>query len=57
MRLVREIYDFITGGSFVTPVGLALALLAVLLLPHFRLESFVLVIIATVVASTFERIA
>ena len=28
MNIVREIYDFITGGSIASPVGLAVAALA-----------------------------
>lgn len=54
MRVVNEIYDFITGGSVVTPVGVACAIAAAFLLPAFRAETFVGIIAVTFVASTFE---
>ena len=56
MKLLREIYDFITGGSRLTPLGLALALLAAFTLPVFRAEAFVAIVVATLVASTFEAV-
>ncbi len=55
MRVLREIYDFITGGSIVAPAGLALAVLATLLVHAWRAEVFTVLILATFVTSTFER--
>ena len=54
MRVVTEVYDFITGGSLVTPVGVACAIAAAFLLPAFRAEAFVAIVALTFVASTFE---
>ncbi|MBV8637631.1 MAG: hypothetical protein JO322_06055 [Candidatus Eremiobacteraeota bacterium] len=54
MRVVNEIYDFITGGSVVTPVGVACAIAAAFLMPAFRAETFVGIVALTFVASTFE---
>ncbi len=55
MRLLREIYDFITGGSRLTPFGLALAVIAAFALPTMRAEAFTALVVATFVASTFEK--
>ncbi len=55
MRVVTEIYDFITGGSFVTPIGLACAIACAFLLPAFRTEAFVGIIALTLIAASFER--
>jgi hypothetical protein len=54
MRVVTEVYDFITGGSIVTPIGVACAIAAAFLLPAYRAESFVAIVALTFVASTFE---
>ncbi len=54
MRVATEVYDFITGGSLVTPVGVACAIAAAFLLPAYRAETFVGIIALTFVASTFE---
>jgi hypothetical protein len=54
MRVVTEIYDFITGGSVVTPIGVACAIAAAFLLPTYRAESFVGIVALTFIASTFE---
>ncbi len=55
MRALSEIYDFITGGSIVTPFGLAIAILAAFWLPHLRAEAFVGIAALTFVAASFER--
>ncbi len=55
MRLVNEIYDFITGGSVVTPIGVACAIAAAFLMPAFRAEIFVAIVALTFGASTFEK--
>lgn len=55
MRVVHEIYDFITGGSIVTPVGVACAIAAAFLLPAMRPELFVAIVALTFVAATFEK--
>lgn len=55
MRVVNEMYNFITGGSVVTPVGVACAIAAAFLLPASRAELFVAIIALTFVASTFEK--
>lgn len=52
MKAIREVYDFITGGSAVTPFGLALALLA----SRYGAGAFLGVVLLTFVASTFERV-
>lgn len=54
MRVVIEIYDFITGGSVVTPIGVACAVTAAFLMPVFRAETFVGIVALTFIASTFE---
>jgi hypothetical protein len=55
MRVVNEVYDFITGGSAVTPFGVALAIVAAFWLPLFRTEAFLVIVAATFVAATFEK--
>jgi hypothetical protein len=55
VRVLREIYDFVTGGSIVAPVGLACAVIAAMLVPQAREAVFLSVLAATFVASTFER--
>lgn len=54
MRALREVYDFITGGSLAAPIGLACAIVAALLIPGAREAVFVAVIAATLVASALE---
>ena len=54
MRVVKEIYDFITGGSVVTPIGVGCAIAAAFLVPTFQPELFVGIVALTFVASTFE---
>lgn len=54
MRVVNEIYDFITGGSVVTPIGVACAIAAAFLMPVARTETFVGIVALTLVAATFE---
>lgn len=55
MRALKRIYDFITGGSIVTPIGLALALIVAFTLPSMRPEAFCALIVLTFVGSAFER--
>ena len=55
MRVVNEIYDFITGGSVVAPVCVALAILAAFFMPAYRTETFVFLAVLAFVAATFER--
>lgn len=56
MRVLREIYDFIAGGSIAAPVGLALAVIAAIALHTWRAEVFSAIIILTFVASTYEKV-
>ncbi len=53
MKVVHEVYDFITGGSLVTPIGLIVAILCA----RFGPAVFLAVVLATFVASTLERVA
>ncbi len=55
MRVLRRIYDFITGGSIAAPIGLACAVAGSLLLPAIRTPVFLTCIGAALVASVFER--
>ena len=55
MNALNEIYDFITGGSAVSPFGVAFAILAAFWLPAYRLEAFVTIVSLTFVISTFEK--
>lgn len=55
MRVVNEIYDFITGGSIAAPVGVALAILAAFFLPAYRTETFLSLAALTFIAATFEK--
>lgn len=55
MRIVNEIYDFITGGSVVAPVCVALAIVAAFLMPVYRAETFVTLAVLGFVLATFER--
>ncbi len=55
VRALKSIYDFITGGSIVTPVFLAAAILAAFFLPAFRPEAFLALVALAFIASTFER--
>ncbi len=54
MRVLNEIYDFITGGSVVAPIGVACALAAAFLVPSFRAQLLIGIVALTFVASTFE---
>ncbi len=56
MRPLRELYDFVTGGSLVAPAGVAIALVVAFTLPLFREQAFALVLLATLAGSTFETI-
>ncbi len=57
---MKAAYEFIAGNSFVTPVGLALAVLAAYLLEHARLPyaglALVVILLATLTVSVFERV-
>lgn len=55
MHVLREIYDFITGGSIVAPAGLACAVIAALTLHAHRAEAFTAIVVVTFVASVFEK--
>jgi hypothetical protein len=55
VQRVRNVYDFITGGSVVAPIGLALAIVAALVLPSAREAVFVTIVAGTLVASAFEK--
>lgn len=55
MHVLREIYDFVTGGSIVAPLGLACAVLAAVILHAYRAEAFSAIVVITFVASTFEK--
>ena len=60
MKAVREIYDFITGGSIASPIGLALAIAITIFdagLPVIlRGAFFAGIIIASLAVTTFERV-
>jgi hypothetical protein len=58
VKVVREIYDFITGGSIAAPIGLAVSILAVILLGHRDATSYVFftLILLTLLAATRERV-
>lgn len=55
MRVVNEIYDFITGGSVLTPIGVGCAILAAFFLPAFKMETYVAIIAVTFIGATFEK--
>ncbi|MEO9170450.1 MAG: hypothetical protein ABI282_05185 [Candidatus Baltobacteraceae bacterium] len=55
MRVLREIYDFITGGSIAAPVGLACAVIAAVALHAWRAEVFSAIVVLTFIASTLEK--
>ncbi len=61
MKVLREIYDFITGGSIVAPIGLAVAIVVVIatrsnpgILPG---GIFVALIILTLALASREKVA
>lgn len=55
MRALHEIYDFITGGSIVTPFGVAAAILAAFLVPAWGAQLFIVLVAATFLAAAFEK--
>ncbi len=59
MKLLRELHDFVAGGSIVAPAGLAVtiaaALLATALAPALRAALVFGLILITFAASTLER--
>lgn len=56
MKVVREVYDFITGGSIASPVLLACGIASALLLHAFRAEAFAAFAALAFIASAFERV-
>lgn len=56
MRIIREVYDFITGGSIAAPVGLLCAIGAALALTAWRAEVFSAILVLTFIASTAEKV-
>ncbi|HVS46359.1 MAG TPA: hypothetical protein VMS32_06800 [Verrucomicrobiae bacterium] len=60
MKALREVYDFVTGGSIVSPIGAICAIVVVLatssLDPGLRAAIFLGIIALTLIASTFERV-
>jgi hypothetical protein len=58
MKIVREIYDFVAGGSIVAPLGLAVALGTAFLTPNvdapLRAGIFLTLLAITFIASAFE---
>lgn len=58
MNILREIYDFITGGSISAPIGLAVAIVAAIVLGHGAAASYVFfaLILMTLLAATNERV-
>jgi hypothetical protein len=57
VKIVREIYDFVTGGSIAAPIGLTTAIIVALLVQptSLRVPVFVATIGLTFVASVFEK--
>ncbi len=59
MNALREIYDFITGGSIVSPIGLACAIAAAMLATHantaLRAGIFVGIIVLTLALGSREK--
>jgi hypothetical protein len=59
VNVVREIYDFITGGSVAAPIGLVLAVAVALIggawQPAIRDAAFAGVVLATLAAASLER--
>lgn len=55
MRVVNEIYDFITGGSIASPVCVACAILAAFFMPAYRTETFVAFAVLAFVLASFEK--
>jgi hypothetical protein len=57
---VKSIYKFILGNSRLTPIGLAVAVVAALALPHvpaaWRAGLYVGVLVCTLAASSFEPV-
>jgi hypothetical protein len=55
VRVLREVYDFITGGSIAAPVGLACAIAVAVLVPAWRMPGFLGLVVVAFIASVFER--
>ena len=55
MNVLREIYDFVTGGSIAAPIALACAIIAAALLRAYRGEALVGILFLGFVASTLEK--
>ena len=60
MKALREVYEFITGGSIAAPIGVFCAIVAALLAssaqPGARAALFLAILLLTFVAATFERV-
>jgi hypothetical protein len=59
MKALREIYDFVTGGSIVAPIGVAVTIAATLATqtapPSARAAILLGLTVCTFAASTLER--
>ena len=59
MKILHEVYDFIAGGSILAPIGLAIAILGVIVMGRGTVTPYVFValIVLTLAAATREKIA
>lgn len=60
MKVLREIYDFITGGSIVAPVGLAITIMVVVATRNageLAQYIFVALIVLTLALAAREKVA
>ena len=55
MNALREVYDFVAGGSIVAPIGLACAIIAGSLLHAYRPEVLTAILVLTLAASCYEK--
>jgi hypothetical protein len=55
VRALREVYDFITGGSIVAPIGVLCAIAVAALAPQWRAGVLVALVAAAFIGSVFER--
>jgi hypothetical protein len=55
MHALRNVYDFITGGSIASPVGVACAIVAGSLLHSYRGEAVFAILVMTFIVSSFEK--
>jgi len=60
MNVIREIYDFITGGSVVAPVGLACAIIFALSSASMHMNDraawFIVIVVLTLLGATLEKV-